>query len=87
VVYADQFRFEVLLRGKHSGLRLGLPLKVLVGTQEFCCFGQGNIYLHYLIPSFILPFFYALKVGLNYNSDFKISKNSVKIIVGYYWSL
>jgi hypothetical protein len=47
VVYSYQFRFEVLLRGKHSGLRLGLPLKVLVGTQEFCCFGQGNIYLHY----------------------------------------
>jgi hypothetical protein len=52
--YAYQFRFEVLLRGKHSGLRLGLLLKVLVGTQEFFCFGQGNIYLHYLIPSFIL---------------------------------
>jgi hypothetical protein len=27
VVYAYPFRFEVLLRGKHSGLRLGLPLK------------------------------------------------------------
>jgi hypothetical protein len=27
VVYAYQFRFEVLLIGKHSGLRLGLPLK------------------------------------------------------------
>jgi hypothetical protein len=25
---------------------------------------------------------YALKVGLNYNSDFKFSKNSVKITVG-----
>jgi hypothetical protein len=46
VVYAYQFWFEVLLRGKHSGLRLGFPLKVLVGTQEFYCFGQGNIYLH-----------------------------------------
>ena len=27
VVYAYPFRFEVVLRGKHSGLRLGLPLK------------------------------------------------------------
>jgi hypothetical protein len=27
VVYAWQFRFEVLLEGKYSGLRLGLPLK------------------------------------------------------------
>jgi hypothetical protein len=39
VVYAYQFRFEVLLRGKHSGLRLGLPLKVLVGTQGVCGVG------------------------------------------------
>jgi hypothetical protein len=54
VVYAYQFRFEVLLRGNHSGLRLALLLKVLVGIQEFCCFGQGNIYLHYLILPFIL---------------------------------
>jgi hypothetical protein len=54
VVYAYQFRSEVLLRGKHSGLRLGLSLNVPVGTQEFCYFSQGNIYLHYLIPSFIL---------------------------------
>jgi hypothetical protein len=45
---------EVSLRGNRSGLRLGLPLKVLVGTEEFCCFGQGSIYLHYLILSFIL---------------------------------
>jgi hypothetical protein len=34
VVYAYQFRFEVLPRGKHSGLRLGLPLKVLVGVGD-----------------------------------------------------
>jgi hypothetical protein len=27
VVYAYQFRFEVLPRDKHNGLRLGLPLK------------------------------------------------------------
>jgi hypothetical protein len=27
VVYAYPFRFDVLLRGKHSGLRLGLPLE------------------------------------------------------------
>jgi hypothetical protein len=27
VVYAYPFRFEVLLRGRHTGLRLGLPLK------------------------------------------------------------
>jgi hypothetical protein len=39
VVYAYQFRFEVLPRGKHSGLRLGLPLKVLVGTQGVCWVG------------------------------------------------
>jgi hypothetical protein len=26
---------------------LDCPLKVLLGTQEFCCFGQGNINLHY----------------------------------------
>jgi hypothetical protein len=26
-------------------------------------------------------------VGLNYNSDFKIFKNLVKITVGYPWSL
>jgi hypothetical protein len=41
VVYAYQFRFEVLLRGKHSGLGLGLPSKVLVGTQEFLLFWSG----------------------------------------------
>jgi hypothetical protein len=34
VVYAYQFRFEVLLRDKHNGLRLGLPLNVLVDTQR-----------------------------------------------------
>jgi hypothetical protein len=39
VVYAYQFRFDVLPRGKHSGLRLGLPLKVLVGTQGVCWVG------------------------------------------------
>jgi hypothetical protein len=39
VVYAYQFRFEVLPRGKHSRLRLGLPLKVLVGTQGVCLVG------------------------------------------------
>jgi hypothetical protein len=32
--YAYQFRFEVLPREKHNGLSLGLPLKVLVGTQR-----------------------------------------------------
>jgi hypothetical protein len=30
VVYAYQFRFEVLLIGKHSELRHGLPLKVSI---------------------------------------------------------
>jgi hypothetical protein len=33
VVYADQFRFGVLPRDKHDGLRLGLPLK---------CFGRNS---------------------------------------------
>jgi hypothetical protein len=32
--YAYQFRFEVLPREKHNGLRLGLPINVLVGTQR-----------------------------------------------------
>jgi hypothetical protein len=77
VVYAYQFRFEVLLRGKHSGLRLGLPLKVL---KSFAVLVRVT---SISTSKFLLLFsFYALKVGLNYNSDFKISKNSVKITVG-----
>jgi hypothetical protein len=34
------------------------------------------------IESYGVVVIYALKVGLNYNSDFKFSKNSVKITVG-----
>jgi hypothetical protein len=45
----------------------------------------GNISLHYYLPfSFSI---YDFRVGLNYNSDLNFSKNSVKITVGYYWSL
>jgi hypothetical protein len=47
VVYAYQFRFEVLLRGKHSGLRLGLPLKGSSRYQGVCWVGWGNINFHY----------------------------------------
>ena len=81
MVYAYQFRFEVLLRGKHSGLRLGLPFKGSIGYSRVLLFWLGQHYSPLLIPLF--SFFYALKVGLNYNSDFKFSKNSVKITGGY----
>jgi hypothetical protein len=36
VIFAYQFRFEVLLRGKYSGLRLGLPFKGSIRYSRVC---------------------------------------------------
>jgi hypothetical protein len=44
VVYAYQFRFEVLLRGKHSGLRFGLPFKGSLGIRGFCCLVRATLF-------------------------------------------
>jgi hypothetical protein len=84
VVYAYQFRFEIL--PKHNGLRLGLPLK---------CFGRhsrgfAGLVRVALVSTINFPFLfsiYAFRVGLNYNSDLNFSKNFVKNTVGYYLSL
>jgi hypothetical protein len=42
VVYAYQFRFEVLLRGKHSGLRFGLPFKGSIRYSKVLLFWLGQ---------------------------------------------
>jgi hypothetical protein len=70
-----------LLRGKHSGLRLGLPLKGPIRYSRgfavlvrITLFSPTNSSFYFL--------FMLFKVGLNNNSDIEISKNSVKITVG-----
>jgi hypothetical protein len=84
VVYAYQFRFEIL--PKHNELRLGLPLKCFsrhlrgfAGLVRVTLVSTINSPFHFLFMNF--------SVGLNYNSDLNFSKNSVKITVGYYLSL
>jgi hypothetical protein len=84
VVDAYQFRFEIL--PKHNGLRLGLPLKCFsrhsrgfVGLVRVTLVSTINSPFHFLFMNF--------SVGLNYNIDLTFSKNSEKIIVGYYLSL
>jgi hypothetical protein len=59
---------------------LDCPLKVLVGTQGFA----GLVRVTLISTSnFLFSFsIYAFKVGLNYNSGFKVSKHFVKITVG-----
>jgi hypothetical protein len=42
VVYAYQFTLEVLLRGKHSGLRFGLPFKGSIRYSKFLLFRLGQ---------------------------------------------
>jgi hypothetical protein len=76
VVYAYQFRFEIL--PKHNGLRLGLPFKYFsrhsrrfAGLVRVTLVSTINFPFHFLFMNF--------SVGLNYNSDFTFSKNSVKI--------
>jgi hypothetical protein len=46
----------------------------------FCWSGEGNINFLYQFPFSFST--YAFKVGLNYHSDLKFSKNSVKLTVG-----
>jgi hypothetical protein len=84
VVYAYQFRFEIL--PKHNGLRLGLPFKCFsrhsrgfAGLVRVTLVATTNFPFHFLFMNFSL--------GLNYNSDLTFSKHSVKLIVGYYLSL
>jgi hypothetical protein len=84
VVYAYQFRFEIL--PKHNGLILGLHLKC------FCRHSRGfaSLVRVTLVSTINFPFLfsiYAFRVGLNYNSDLNFSKTLVKITVGYYLSL
>jgi hypothetical protein len=81
VVYAYQFRFEIL--SKHNGLRLGLPLKCFSRHSR----GFAGLVRVTLVSTNNFPFPFLFRVGLNYNSDLSFSKNSVKITVGYYLSL
>jgi hypothetical protein len=86
VVFAYQFRFEVLPRDKHNGLRLGLPLKCFSRHPR----GFAGFVRVTLVSTISSPFHFSIynfRVGLNYNSDLNFSKNSVKITVVYYWSL
>jgi hypothetical protein len=70
------------VRDKHSGLVF--PLYISVDNLQ-----KG--FRMTLISIIHFPFLYFLfmnsSVGLNYNSDFKIFKNLVKITVGEYWAL
>jgi hypothetical protein len=42
VVYAYEFRSEVLLRGKHSGLRFGFPFKGSIRYSRVLLFWLGQ---------------------------------------------
>jgi hypothetical protein len=42
VVYAYQSRSEILLRGKHSGLRFGLPCKGSIRYSRVLLFWLGQ---------------------------------------------
>jgi hypothetical protein len=84
VVYAYQFRFEILL--KHNGLRLGLPLKCFSRHSR----GFAGLVRVTLVSTINFPFYFLFmnfSVSLNYNSNLTFSKNYVKITVGYYLSL
>jgi hypothetical protein len=73
VVYAYQFRFEVLPSGRHSGLRLGLPLK---GFSRYSRGFAGLVRVTLISTSnFLFSFsIYAFKVCLNYHSGFNFPK-------------
>jgi hypothetical protein len=84
VFYAYQFSIEIL--PKNNGLRLELPLKCFSRHSR----GFAGLVRVTLVSTINFPFsfsIYDFRVGLNYNSDLNFSKNSVKITVGYYWSL
>jgi hypothetical protein len=71
---------------KHNGLRLGMPLKCFTGYSRGFA-GWVRVTLVSTINFLFLFSIYAFRVDLNYNSDLTLSKNFVKIIVGYYLSL
>jgi hypothetical protein len=58
VVYAYQFRFWVLPRDKHNGLRLGLPLKCFSGHSRGAV-GFVRVTLVSTI-NFLLPFLFMI---------------------------
>jgi hypothetical protein len=70
---------------KHNGLRLGMPLKCFSRYSR----GFAGLVRVTLVSTinFLFSSIYAFRVGLKYNSNLNFSKNSVKIIVGYYLSL
>jgi hypothetical protein len=60
---------------KHNGLRLGLPLKCFSSHSRGFA-GLVRVTLVSTIISLFHFFIYDFRVGLNYNSDLNISKNS-----------
>jgi hypothetical protein len=86
VVYAYQLRFGVLLG--ISVVDLYFLYIYFSGQFKKGFSGWARVTL---ISTINFPFFIFLfmnsSVGLNYNSGLTFSKNSVKIKVGYYWSL
>jgi hypothetical protein len=71
-----------LSRDKHSGLKLGLPLRCFSRHSR----GFAGLVRVTLVSTINSPFpflFVIFRVGLNYNCDLNFSENYVKITVGY----
>ena len=58
MVYAYQFRFGVLPRDKHNGLRLGLPLKCFSGHSR----GFAGFVRVTLVSTIITPFHFLFMI-------------------------